>query len=473
MKLIERAPWRRNNARTAAGGPATASARLGWLDALRGIAALSVAVYHLALPFVWLHADHVPRYLDPGIFGVMLFFLVSGYIIPASLERRGDVRAFWAGRYFRIYPVVIVAVVASLLVLPRSHTVVQGWAFDHPLLTLAGNGLMVQDMMGVTNVIGVMWTLTYEMVFYYFVTTLFVTGRHRQSAPIAIGFAAGALVLGGWLPLGSITADGLPAVRNLVLAAGIVVVAAMACIFTGRADLTRWGGTMLGGLGLVLVLLNSRSAAFESLMVFATMFAGTVLYRLEHGQIDRTPAVLCCAFVLTAGFLSGFMYNHDQALWRTWSETWKSFSFAYLAAWVVFVLGMLLRRRRFPRALAWLGTISYSVYLLHNPLIHGMEWLLEDRKPFVSWQGRSVQFVAFMAALLLVSYLSYRLIEIPFQNLGRRAVKALNRRFPAEALPARPAGRAPGGPLPADAPRAAAASVPEARESAPVTTGRP
>lgn len=432
---------------------AAVPSRLGWLDALRGIAALSVAIYHFALPFYWLHIDKGPRnFGDPGIFGVMLFFLVSGYIIPASLERRGDVRSFWAGRYFRIYPVVIVTVVLSLVLLPRNHSVIQGFAFDHPLLSLAGNGLMFQDLMGIPNVIGVMWTLSYEMLFYFFVTALFVTGRHRQSAPIAMGFAAAALVLGAWLPLGTLTAGGLPATRHLVLAAAIIVVTAMVCIFTGRADLARRGGVMLGGLGLVLVLLNSRSTAFETLMIFATMFAGTVLYRLEHGQIERLPALLCCAFVLTAGVASGYMYNRDQALWRTWTETWKSFSFAYLAAWVVFAIGMLLRHRRFPRWLTWTGSISYSVYLLHNPLIHFMNWKLEGHQPFTSWQDRSLQFFGLMAALFVLSYLSYRLIEIPFQNLGRKVIRALNRRFPADPLPARP--------------------IAPAREAEPVPTGR-
>lgn len=412
-----------------------ASARLGWLDALRGIAALSVAVYHLALPFLWIpHGRRVPYYLDPGIFGVMLFFLVSGYIIPASLERRGDVRGFWAGRFFRIYPVVILTVVGSLLILPRNYAVVQGWAFDHPLLTLAGNGMMIQDMMGVTNVIGVMWTLTYEMLFYYFVTALFVMGWHRRSAPIAIGFAAFALVLGSWLALGTISVD-LAATRHLVAAGGAVVVMAMVCIFSGRADLARWGGILLGSLGLVLILLNSRSTAFETMIIFATMFAGTVLYRMEHGQIDRLPAILCCVFVAAAGFLSGYLYNFGPALWRTWSESWMSFSYAYLAAWVVFAVGMLLRKRRFPRALSWLGAVSYSVYLLHNPLIHGMNWMLEGHAPITGWKDRSLQLIGFTVALLVISYLSYRLVEIPFQNLGRRVMKAVNRRFPAE-LPA-------------------------------------
>ncbi|MEV4560383.1 acyltransferase [Kitasatospora sp. NPDC049285] len=419
------------------------SSRLGWLDALRGIAALSVAIYHLALPFVWLHANHEPRYLDPGIFGVMLFFLVSGYIIPASLERRGDVRSFWVGRAFRIYPVVAVTVLLCLLVLPRRHQVVQGWVFDHPLLALAGNGLMLQDLSGVTNAIGVMWTLSYEMVFYYFATALFVTGQHRRSAPISVGFAAVALLFGSRLPLGALS-DGQSATRYLVLGCLLAVGAAMAAILTGRAALVRAGGVLLGLLGLLLAGVNGRSAAFETMMIFATMFAGTVLYRWEHGQIDRLKATLTCAFVICAGVLSGYLYDHGPALWRTWSETWRAFSFAYLAAWVVFLAGMALRHRRFPRALTWLGAVSYSVYLLHNPVIHAMEWLLEDTAPFTSWPDRALQFGGFLAALLVLSWLSHRWVELPFQRLGRRVVKRLaasgggGDQGAAEAAPERP-----------------------------------
>lgn len=446
-------------------GPTPTASRLGWLDALRGIAALSVAVYHLALPFYWVpHGTRVPHYLDPGVFGVLLFFLVSGYIIPASLERRGDIRAFWVGRAFRIYPVVILTVVASLLVLPRSHTVVAGWAFEHPLLSLVGNGLMLQDVMGVTNGLGVLWTLTYEMVFYYFVTALFVLGWHRKSAGIAVGFAAVALVLGGWIALGTLSVDHA-STRHLVLACATVVVMAMACIMTGNPALVKGGGLLLGGLGLVLITLNSRAPAFETMMIFATMFAGTVLYRWEHGQIERTQAFLSCGFVIACGFLTGYMYNHGPALWRTFTMSWMSWSFAYVAAWVVFIAGMMLRKRRFPRWLSWLGAISFSLYLLHNPLVHGMNWMLEGRAPIESWTGRAVLFTAFMAALAGVSWLSYRLVELPFQNLGRRVLKAVARRVPPQA----PASVRGGTGTP---PAGTAAPTPPARENEPVLSTR-
>ncbi|WP_329386288.1 acyltransferase [Streptomyces sp. NBC_01351] len=465
MKSIVGIAGRRSARAAAESGTAPTASRLGWLDALRGLAALSVALYHLGLPFQWVpYGTRLPHYLDPGVFGVLLFFLVSGYIIPASLERRGDMRAFWVGRVFRIYPAVILTVVASLLILPRNHTVVDSYVFAHPLLSLVGNGLMLQDMMGVTNGLGVLWTLTFEMVFYYFVTALFALGWHRKSAGLAVGFAAVALVLGGWIALGTLSVD--PAsTRHLVLACATVVVMAMACIMTGKPALAKIGGLLLGGLGLVLITLNSRAAAFETMMIFATMFAGTVLYRWEHGQIERTQAILTCGFVVTCGFLTGYMYNHGQTLWRTFTGSWMAWSFAYVAAWAVFIAGMLLRKRRFPRWLSWLGAISFSLYLLHNPVIHGMHWMLDGRDPIESRTGQVVLFAGFMAVLVGVSWLSYRLVELPFQNLGRRVLKSVSRRFPQEA----PSPTQDGTGTP---PAAEKAPEPSVRSDEPVLAGR-
>jgi hypothetical protein len=45
--------------------------------------------------------DSVYHWFDPGQYGVFVFFLVSGYIVPASLERRGSVRGFWGGVHRR------------------------------------------------------------------------------------------------------------------------------------------------------------------------------------------------------------------------------------------------------------------------------------------------------------------------------------------------------------------------------------
>ncbi|MYT21399.1 acyltransferase family protein, partial [Streptomyces sp. SID7760] len=146
--------------RRAAAAPASAAgARLGWLDALRGIAALVVVLHHFDVLRMLPFGGMVWRNFDLGVFGVMLFFIVSGYIIPASLERRGDVRGFWIGRLFRIYPAVIVAFAAAMLMLPAGDRSVSLLRTGDDLASLIANGLMLQDMLGVVNGMNVTWTL--------------------------------------------------------------------------------------------------------------------------------------------------------------------------------------------------------------------------------------------------------------------------------------------------------------------------
>jgi peptidoglycan/LPS O-acetylase OafA/YrhL len=55
----------------------------------------------------------VNQWFNPGDHGIFVFFLISGYIVPASLERKGSVRTFWVGRLFRLYPLVAEMVVLT------------------------------------------------------------------------------------------------------------------------------------------------------------------------------------------------------------------------------------------------------------------------------------------------------------------------------------------------------------------------
>ena len=91
------------------------SGRLAWLDALRGLAALCVVFDHATDVVLRAAHDLVYRWADPGQYGVFVFFLVSGYIIPASLERKGSIRVFWISRAFRLYPLYALAVAIAVL----------------------------------------------------------------------------------------------------------------------------------------------------------------------------------------------------------------------------------------------------------------------------------------------------------------------------------------------------------------------
>ena len=405
--------------------PARSAARLGWLDALRGLAALAVVFQHSGPTLDDGFFTLIQRRLDPGVFGVFLFFLISGYIVPASLERRGDLRAFWTGRLFRIYPLYLVVFVLALVLLPAAHPGVSSWVHEHPWLSVSADGLLLQDLLGVGNGLTVGWTLGYEMIFYYLVSVLFLVGWHRRSAPVAIGFATVALALGGVLPSAMLMHSA--GEQQVVVATVLVlVVGALGGVLTGTRTGIRVGVLVLGLVGLVLVTLDGRAPLFESMMILATMFTGTAIQRAERGQIRRWHAVACCAFVFTAGLLAGVCYaGGTLSLVRT--ETGTAYWTGFVAAWLLFGLGMLCRRRRVPRALSRLGTISYAVYLVHVPVLRGVQWMLTDAHYSLHHHvgPELLCMVGFLAAVLLLAEALHRLVELPGQRLGRRVLSAL------------------------------------------------
>ncbi|MFF2657485.1 acyltransferase family protein [Kitasatospora sp. NPDC058032] len=441
MTLISRSRREATGA-TGAGSAPPSSNRLGWLDALRGIAALAVAAHHFEILRIVPFGGEIAGHFDLGFYGVIVFFIVSGYIIPASLERRGDVRAFWIGRIFRIYPALIVAMLLSEFILPPAYQVLTFDSYHHDKLWLVGNGLMLTDMLGVWNGFGVSWTLTYEMLFYFLVSSLFAFGWHRRSTPIAVGAGAVALVMGVWIPSHSLQ-NSNQEVYNLVTAALAVVVMGVLCMLSGNASLARTGGLLLGGLSLYLVCTNGRVPAFETFTILATMFAGTVIYRAQHGQIERIEAWLAIGFVAAAGALVGWMFNRGPMADATSTFTWQAWTYAYLGAWASFGLFFLLRKRRMPRAMVWLGAVSFSLYLLHWPVKRFLLWRFGwDPKYYwaklqeLPFAERWAWVAMYLAVLLVVCWVVYRLVEMPFQNLGRKLTKAMNRRWPPQSLEA-------------------------------------
>ncbi|MFD5465191.1 acyltransferase family protein [Kitasatospora sp. NPDC127059] len=474
MKTI-RLPVARKSGGSTQARAGGAAARLGWLDALRGVAALVVALHHFdvlkLLPdrlaaFIWWHGDL-------GLYGVMLFFLVSGYIIPASLERRGNVRAFWIGRFFRLWPPVIIGIAVALAIIPKGDGSVALFATGHNFVAVAANTTMLQDFMGVWNGLGVMWTLSYEMAFYYMVTALFAVGQHRRSAPIAVAFAAVAVIFGTSIASHTMTVDAA-STHNLVWGVVLIVLFAFACVLSGRANLTRIGAITLGVLAFVLMYNNSRAPMFETLMIFATMFAGTTVYRAERGQIDRLQAVLCCGFVMAAGVAVAFFYNHSGMENNTWTAGPRAFVGSYLGAWLTFGIGFALRKRRFPKPLTWLGGISFSLYLLHVPVLHTLHHLLDVPKVPPTTGGKVLWTVEYLAVIMIASWVMYKLVELPVQKVGRKVGKWVDRRWPGGELPplafAVPAGAA------ASVPAAAPASTPasaSAEETVPAGAGSP
>lgn len=431
--------------------PAAPRARLAWLDALRGLAALSVAYHHFgSRVFSGFHSA-VLSVFDPGLYGVLVFFLISGYIVPVSLERRGSVRSFWAGRLFRLFPLFAVVIAAAVALSAAGVIRAPG---SCPVVCLPGGNpaaaalthlFMLSDLLGGGSVLVVIWTLAYEMVFYLLLTALFTTGQHRRSAVLAGLFAAGALVAGGVLPAAwlSRTAGVLP----VAVTGDALVLGGLAVAVFGRGACRAAGAWVAATAGLVLLVLNGHRPGYEGLAIPALMFTGTLLYRAQHaGRAGRRRAALIAAGVFAAVIAAGAWHIPSTAARqeREWVVT-------VALAGLTFTAGLALREVRVPAVLAWLGRVSYSVYLMLPVLL-----AVYDATPFGPrgqhpagqqpfWQQAAAS-ALFAAALLGCAALTYHLVEMPMQRAGRRAAAWLDTRLGPERQPspqrATPAGEA-------------------------------
>src|SRR5260370_6282419 len=92
--------------------------RLLFLDVLRGIAASAVVLEHGFAVCIPHYLDFSIRYFDLGQFGVTVFMLVSGFIIPVSLERGGATPRFLVNCFFRLFPPFWSTVALFLLYYP-------------------------------------------------------------------------------------------------------------------------------------------------------------------------------------------------------------------------------------------------------------------------------------------------------------------------------------------------------------------
>ncbi|WP_293800286.1 acyltransferase [uncultured Bosea sp.] len=341
--------------------------RYAHLDGLRAIAALSVMIEHLfgdllrqappATGPMSTFARSVVETLSLGRFGVALFFLISGFVVPFSIAGERPLRHFAISRLFRLYPALWLA----LAVLTAT-----AWlSGDRPsATTLLANMTMAPPLFGQPWLSPIYWTLFVELVFYGLVALLFATRLLRNV------FA----LLG--LSLGLIAATVLPVHLRL----------------HGLAELpVQYLGMHLPflflGLLLRLWLVERRTGACLAawLIGFAQLAAVIAvspfsLARGDHFIMEGLAPVLA----------------------------------AYLLAFVVFLAAIRLERPR-SALLARTGLISYAMYLFHGPVNAAVYRVL----PFTGERGDLVTMLVCIGLTLTLSWLIYRTVERPMIRLGR------------------------------------------------------
>jgi peptidoglycan/LPS O-acetylase OafA/YrhL len=415
----------------AAAGPAS---RLAWLDLLRGIAALFVVFDHLGYYVLQHVRAEVYNWFDAGNYGVFVFFIISGYIVPASLERKGSVRTFWVSRLFRLYPLYLLAVGIALALYFVHFGGLRGEGSD-PEASLFSQLLMMSNVLGGQNLPNVVWSLSYEMVFYLLITALFIARVHKRSSWYALAFAVAAVVIGGLLPQAYFIHN-LATPRLIALVADLAVLAGLAFAVVLRGMSRLLGAAMAAVVAVSLLAFNGGWIwPWEALSILALMFTGTMFYRAEQGQYPWPRAIAIgvgvFALTITAGLWHSHAWGMNAHAELLWERRWVS---AFALAGLTFGAGLAFRHVRWPRALTWLGLISYSVYLLHPLLIESYHHFSWTRLHHPFWLQVLLS-AAFLAVLIAASSVTYLLVERPMQNVGRRVGWWLDARFGPDRVP--------------------------------------
>lgn len=152
--------------------------RLGALDALRGLAALWVALYHFCVnwqsEYQFPSAGLLTWLAEYGYLAVYLFFVISGFVIPFSLDRSkyqlGDYGRFLLKRVIRLHPLFLVSVgvCAWFMTLPN------GWSDLWP------HFFYLNDILGRNWYLDIFWTLALEIQYALAIPLLFPLLIHTK-----------------------------------------------------------------------------------------------------------------------------------------------------------------------------------------------------------------------------------------------------------------------------------------------------
>ncbi|MFI5163440.1 MAG: acyltransferase family protein [Sphingobacteriales bacterium] len=175
------------------------------IEALRGFVALYVVIYHFMGNRGLSQLPSIVKFpFRFGQEGVIIFFLISGFVIYLSCYKSASLNfgKYFVKRAVRIYPILIVAFILSILVTLSNH---------HPITAtdykaLAGNFFMLQDSDLKPGIIVMpflnnypLWSLSYEWWFYMMFYPVFFYLLKRANKKLLANYLVLCISVVGWL----------------------------------------------------------------------------------------------------------------------------------------------------------------------------------------------------------------------------------------------------------------------------------
>lgn len=345
------------------------------LQGLRGLAALSVMLFH----FRYLINSQTPGLGDYlfgwGSIGVDAFFIISGFVITLSANKLGTgnnaCRNFLISRMWRIMPVYFILLLVTFIFSGGMSTFHYPDKVNNLISALTFSPIYTDRAPFYVNdsgVYGIRWTLNYEMYFYLITAACLVFPKPKTL--LVIYFTLALIII----PVS--TGKALSISEN-----GYQFDNPFLNLMTNPVSWMFISGVLLAA---ALPLMNKLNTTIKgTYLACATAYATFSIFL--QGNTGHGLSSVGLPLIL---FVAGIIMN----------ETWLS--------------------KITPRWLLFFGDVSFSLYLIHTLMNTGLGRRLD-------WTGATEGisgFILFSICSIILATISYRFIEKPVMRYKKRSL---------------------------------------------------
>lgn len=343
--------------------------RFAFADGLRGLAALWVVFFHLSEGH---HVDSLrsvlPNFINDILFnfghlGVAIFFVLSGYVMAYTVQSSAvDTKLsikFILRRFLRLTPPYYFAIIFAIAFLLLKRISTQENVTLPSVSDFFIHLLYLQEFFNIHEINTIFWTLCIEVQFYIFFILLVLFSDYINKFSNLTNGRALVFTIVGLLSL--------PWAFHHELA-----------VFWTGSFIKYWYSFMAGALVCWGIQGSTSQRYFVIIYILAIATAGLITEQ---------------QFVFTAGLTASLLLfaglNNYMNSWLNWKWLQK------------------------------IGLISYSLYLLHNPITGASANIIHRLLP----QGVITDLVVTVAALttsLITAWIMYKYIEMPSIQLSHK-----------------------------------------------------
>lgn len=337
-----------------------------WIGNSEQLPLLSQSAHSLWMPDIFLLGKWQTA---TAIWGVALFFLISGWVVPPMLARYSR-QQFLVNRFFRIFPLLVVAVTVAAAI--QYHF---GDRLSLNVMSVISTLTLTSQFTGHPLTLGVVWTLIIEFKFYLLIT------------------------LAGRLNAGKI----------------LLVVAVMLVLLILQTSLVKYGAYSASPRILYVV-----NAFIHDFCFVILMLCGSALWLVVKEPTSRSQAAGALLVTLVAYNIYRYICIHQLEI-----HFYQDINIATQTIVGLFFCLCLLAEKIFPnenvvtRTVCKASNVTYSLYLLHVSL--GFFMLSRLRHVI---ENPYLLLIVVTTNVTLIAAITYRFIEVPGNRLGKRLTRA-------------------------------------------------